>query len=112
MKKTGQLVLVLALALAGTASPAPAEFKPFGYTLRLVGHAHIDLAWLWRWEETLRDVVAQTFRGTLDIMDKVKGLTFAQSQVCLYEAVERDDPRMLDRIKAKVREGTWIPVGG
>jgi len=112
MKKTGQLALVLALALAGTARPAPAEFNPFGYTLRLVGHAHIDLAWLWRWEETLRDVVTQTFRGTLDIMDKVKGLTFAQSQVCLYEAVEQDDSRMFDRIKAKVREGTWVPVGG
>jgi alpha-mannosidase len=81
-------------------------------TAHLVGHAHIDLSWLWRWEETVADVAAFTFKGTLAQMDKLPGLTFAQSQAAIYEAVEKSDPGLFERIARKVGEGTWIPVGG
>ena len=90
----------------------PAPFKPRDFTVHLIGHAHIDLAWLWRWEETVHDIATHTFRGTLEQMDKLPGLTFAQSQAAIYEAVEKEYPELHNRIKDKVRAGTWIPVGG
>ncbi|MDH4272718.1 MAG: glycosyl hydrolase-related protein [Candidatus Aminicenantes bacterium] len=90
----------------------PAQFKPRDFKAALIGHAHIDLAWLWRWEETIHDIATHTFRGTLEQMDKFPGLTFAQSQAAVYEAVEKDYPELFARIKDKVRAGTWIPVGG
>ncbi len=88
------------------------EFKPRDYTARLIGHAHIDLSWLWRWEETVHDVAYQTFRGTLVQMDKLPGLTFAQSQAAIYEAIEKDYPEVFRAIREKIKAGTWVPVGG
>lgn len=97
----------------GQKAPAsPAAVPPRALTAHLVGHAHIDLSWLWRWEETVADIAMFTFRGTLDQMDKVPGLTFAQSQAAIYEAVEKEAPGLFARIAAKIKEGAWVPVGG
>jgi alpha-mannosidase len=108
------VALFLALAAAAEAQkekPAD-EFEPRDYTAHLIGHAHIDLAWLWRWEETVHDIATHTFRGTLAQMDKIPGLTFAQSQAALYDAIEKNYPELFQRIKDRVKEGTWVPVGG
>ncbi len=113
--------LVLVIALAGGAAPAGQQAKPKtpqtlqnprAYTAHLVGHAHIDLSWLWRWEETVNDIAVQTFKGTLAQMAKLPGLTFAQSQPAVYEAIEKAYPGLFEEIKARVKDGTWIPVGG
>ena len=86
--------------------------RPRDFTAWLIGHAHIDLSWLWRWEETVKDVAEQTFAGTLAQMARMPGLTFAQSQAALYEAIQASDPALFRAIQAAVKEGTWIPVGG
>jgi alpha-mannosidase len=112
------LSIAPALVAAGQAAPerkpaaAAASVPPRSLTAHLVGHAHIDLSWLWRWEETVADIATFTFRGTLAQMDKLPGLTFAQSQAAIYEAVEKDYPELFQRIARKVKEGTWVPVGG
>jgi len=109
-------VLAAPPAAAGQAAsapaPKPAPVPPRSLTAHLIGHAHIDLSWLWRWEETVADIATFTFRGTLDQMDKLPGLTFAQSQAAIYEAVEKDQPALFERIARKIKEGTWVPVGG
>ena len=94
------------------APKAAAAVPPRELTAHLIGHAHIDLSWLWRWEETVADIARYTFQGTLAQMDKMPGLTFAQSQAALYEAIEKDQPELFARIAAKIKEGTWVPVGG
>src|SRR5512143_2142997 len=110
--------ILTALAAAGTlgAQPAkekaPAACRPRDYTARLIGHAHIDLAWLWRWEETVHDIATNTFQGTLLQMDRLPGLTFAQSQPAVYDAVEKSYPELFAKIREKVKAGTWVPVGG
>jgi len=53
------ILILAAVCAAGTTDQA----KPRDYTARLVGHAHIDLSWLWRWEETVHDIAVQTFKG-------------------------------------------------
>jgi alpha-mannosidase len=107
----GVLAIFLAAAAGFPQAGSPAA-KPRDFTASLVGHAHIDLSWLWRWEETVHDIAVQTFAGTLERMAKMPGLTFAQSQAAIYEAVEKTRPDLFAAIKARVREGTWIPVGG
>lgn len=109
------ILLVTAMATAGQeakSKPSPPLRNPGEYTAHLVGHAHIDLSWLWRWEETVNDVAVQTFKGTLAHMAVMPGLTFAQSQAALYEAMEKNYPELFQEIRAKIREGTWVPVGG
>lgn len=81
-------------------------------TLFMVGHAHIDPAYRWKWNETVRTVLPYTFRGVLDLMDREPGVTFAQSQMALYEAVRTEYPDIFARIRQKIREGRWAVVGG
>ncbi|MGB8960215.1 MAG: hypothetical protein WCC00_14500, partial [Candidatus Aminicenantales bacterium] len=118
------LIAVIALAASTAAgvpgqastgrkpAAAPAPVPPRELTAHLVGHAHIDLSWLWRWEETVADIARYTFKGTLAQMDKMPGLTFAQSQAAIYDAIEKDQPELFARISRKIKEGTWVPVGG
>jgi alpha-mannosidase len=94
------------------AAAAPAPVPPRALTAHLIGHAHIDLSWLWRWEETVADIATFTFKGTLAQMDNLPGLTFAQSQAALYDAIEKDYPELFGAIARKIKEGTWVPVGG
>jgi alpha-mannosidase len=104
--------LVAAVEATAQKEGAPQPLKPRDFTAHLVGHAHIDLSWLWRWEETVHDIATNTFLGTLAQMDRSPGLTFAQSQAAVYEVMEKRYPAIFERIRAKVREGTWVPVGG
>jgi alpha-mannosidase len=105
-------VLIAAGQAAPERKPAAAPVPSRSLAAHLVGHAHIDLSWLWRWEETVADIATFTFKGTLAQMDKLPGLTFAQSQTAIYEAIEKDYPDLFQRIARKVKEGTWVPVGG
>lgn len=101
--------LLLSLCTVLRSSPSA---KPSDFTAHLVGHAHIDLSWLWLWEETVHDIAVSTFKGTLAQMEKMVGLTFAQSQAAIYEAMEKNYPDLFKAIEAKIQLGTWIPVGG
>ncbi|MGA2533724.1 MAG: glycoside hydrolase family 38 C-terminal domain-containing protein [Candidatus Aminicenantales bacterium] len=119
LKKTFILSLAIILIAASFSqgqetdkNRAPALRAPREYTAHLVGHAHIDLSWLWRWEETVNDIAVQTFKGTLAQMAKMPGLTFAQSQPAVYEAMEKNYPSLFEEIRGKIRQGTWFPVGG
>jgi alpha-mannosidase len=114
----GFSILALLAVAAGAAAArsakaaARAAIPPRDYAAHLVGHAHIDLAWLWRWEETVHDIATNTFQGTLLQMDRLPGLTFAQSQPAVYDAVEKNYPELFAKIREKVKAGTWVPVGG
>ncbi len=98
--------------LAQEQKKEPPKLNPRELTASLIGHAHIDLSWLWLWEETVHEVGPMTFWGTLRQMTRLPGLTFAQSQAAIYEAMEQKYPDLFQEIKKKVKEGTWIPVGG
>ena len=102
---------IAAVSIAAGGASAQ-DIRPRDLTALLIGHAHIDLSWLWRWEETVHDVAYQTFSGTLAQMAKKPGLTFAQSQAAVYEAIEKNYPDLFRAIRDKIREGTWVPVGG
>lgn len=76
------------------------------YTLICVGHAHIDMNWMWSYDETV-SVTLETFRTVLDLMNIYPDFTFAQSQASVYEMAARYDPDMLDEIRERVQEGRW-----
>lgn len=82
------------------------------YTGHLVGHAHIDLQWLWTWEETINDVIPQTFNQAIKFMDEFPEFTFSQSSPTLYMATERYHPELFEKMKRKIDEGRWELVGG
>jgi len=87
------------------------ERYPAVGAIALTGHAHLDLAWLWPVEETRRKA-RRTFASVLGLMDRYADFTFNQSSAQLYEWVEEDAPDLFERVKERVAEGRWEPVGG
>src|SRR5215210_8734288 len=86
------------------------EYPPVG-RLALTGHAHLDLAWLWPVEETRRKA-RRTFASVLGLMDRYADFTFNQSSAQLYEWVEEDAPELFERVRQRVAQERWEPVGG
>jgi len=80
-------------------------------SITLVGHAHIDMNWLWDTAETVK-VTHDTFRQALAFMDEFPQFCFSQSQSSTYEFIERTDPAMFKRVQQRVKEGRWEPLGG
>ena len=76
------------------------------YEVLYVAHAHIDMNWMWGWQETVA-VTLSTFRTMLNLMKEYPDFTFAQSQASVYQIVEDHDPEMMEEIKARIQEGRW-----
>jgi len=84
--------------------------KPVG-TMHWVGHAHLDLAWLWPVADTWQAAV-RTFSSALDLMERYPQLHFAHSTPALYAWLERHRPDLHDRIQKASRNGRWEPING
>lgn len=104
---------VASTAAAGRAVLAPVLAAPASasaHTLHAVGHAHIDSAWLWPVRETVRKV-ARTFSNVLSLMDEDPDFAFAASSAQQYAWVKEFYPDLFERIRARVAEGRFVPVG-
>lgn len=75
-----------------------------------IGHAHIDLAWLWPIRETIRKG-ARTFSHTLRLMERYPDYKFGASQAQLYDWVKQYYPTIFADIKERVREQRWEVQG-
>lgn len=84
--------------------PLSAEAKAF--TVHCVSHAHIDMNWMWGYQETT-SVTVDTFRTVIDLMKEYPDFTFAQSQASTYEIIEQYAPEMIEEIKKYIKEGRW-----
>ena len=80
-------------------------------TVHLVGHAHIDMNWMWGYNETA-SVAVDTFRTMLDLMNEYPQFTFAQSQASIYKILEEFAPSMIKEIRKRVKEGRWEITAG
>jgi alpha-mannosidase len=81
------------------------------HELSAIGHAHIDTAWLWPIEETRRKC-QRSFANVLALMDEYPEFKFACSQAYQYVVIAQTDPDLFERIRAKVANGQWLPIGG
>lgn len=76
----------------------------------LLGHTHIDVAWLWRLRHT-REKAARSFSTVNRLMERHENYVFLQSQAQLYEYIKEDYPEIYAHIKKRVAEGKWEPSG-
>ena len=101
-------------ASAGRAALRQVLDKPANasaHRVTAVGHAHIDSAWLWPVRETVRKV-ARTFSNVLQLMDENPDFVFAASSAAQYQWMKDFYPELFERIRARVAEGRFVPVGG
>jgi len=93
-----------ALEIEKTLMPMQADCKK--YRLMICGHAHIDMNWMWRYDETVQ-ITLDTFRTVLNLMEEFPQFTFSQSQASVYSITAEFAPDMLEEICRRAREGRW-----
>ena len=79
--------------------------------LYMIGNAHLDPVWMWRWQEGYNEVL-QTFKSALDRMREFPDFKFTSACSLYYAWVEENDPQMFAEIQKRVSEGRWNIVGG
>ena len=82
-------------------SPAAKE-----YEVIFASHAHIDMNWMWGWQETVAATIA-TFRTVLDMMREYPEFTFSQSQTSVYKIIDDYAPEMKEEMLKRIAEGRW-----
>ncbi|XP_035409709.1 alpha-mannosidase 2C1 isoform X2 [Cygnus atratus] len=81
------------------------------HTIHAMGHCHIDSAWLWPYEETIRKC-ARSWVTVIRLMESDPELTFVCSQAQQFEWVRSWYPGLYAQIQDYVAKGRFIPVGG
>lgn len=96
------------LASAETTPQTPPN--PKDYTAYVVGYAHMDMAWLWRWEESIHDVMYNTFNNQIRLMDANPDYTFSQDQAVVLDSMEHFYPDIFKKLQQRARTGNFIPA--
>jgi len=79
--------------------------------LQVLGHAHLDLAWLWPVADTWQ-AAERTFASALDLMERFGSLHFGHSTPALYDWLERHRPALFARLRQAMGEGRFEPLNG
>jgi alpha-mannosidase len=93
------------------APPKQAKRNPKDYTVHMIGNAHIDPIWLWRWQEGY-DEMESTSRSALDRMKEYPDFIFCRSSAGVHLPVEQENPQLFAEITKRAREGRWHIVNG
>ena len=77
----------------------------------LTGHSHIDTAWLWPMEETVKKLV-RTISNQFSLMEQYPEYRFIQSASFHTWLMERQYPSLFRQIQAYTAKGRYEPNGG
>jgi alpha-mannosidase len=78
--------------------------------LAVVGHAHLDVAWLWTYAEARRKAL-RTFATAVRLLDLHDRFVFTQSQPQLYEWVAEEEPGLFARVRDLCGAGRFDASG-
>ena len=81
------------------------------YSISMVGHAHLDMAWLWPASHTY-DVGKRTFTSVINLQAEFPNLTFGHTSPVLYGWIEEHHPTLFKAIQEAVEAGRWEILGG
>ena len=84
----------------------------------IIGHSHLDTAWLWTVEETKRKLM-RTVSNAVTLLNRYPEYKFFMSTVLYLKWIEEEDPALFAEIKRLVAEGrfevngsTWVECDG
>ncbi len=92
------------------------QLQPWGDWIKqrkisLLGHAHLDLAWLWTVDDTW-NAAERTFRSVLNLQKDFPELTFCHSSPALFAWLEENRPTLFAEIQEQVQQGWWEIAAG
>ncbi|MDR3139461.1 MAG: glycosyl hydrolase-related protein [Treponema sp.] len=88
-----------------------AKNSPTTPEIYLIGHAHLDHAWLWHIGETERKA-ARTFMNMVQFTREYPEFVFIQSQPAQLEVIKNEYPDIFAAVKEAYERGGWEPNGG
>src|SRR5256714_2814512 len=74
------------------------------------GHAHLDVGWMWPYWRT-HQKIAHTVSNVLGLMERYPDYHYSQSQPQVLQWLKEDVPELYARVKQRVAEGRFEPVG-
>ena len=77
----------------------------------IIGHSHMDTAWLWPYPETIRKC-ARTYANALALMDQDPDYKFIQSSALHADWMREFYPDIFEGIRKRTAEGRYEPNGG
>ncbi len=77
----------------------------------MVGNAHIDPVWQWRWTEGCAEAIG-TCWAAIDRLEEEPGFIFTRGEAVVYRWIEEFEPALFARIQHFVRAGRWVIVNG
>ncbi len=77
----------------------------------LLGHSHLDLAWLWPISETW-EVAVRTFESVLKLQREFPNLIYCHSSPALYAWIEQHRPDLFAAIQQQIAQERWEVVAG
>lgn len=80
-------------------------------TVHLIGNAHLDPVWYWRWTEGCAEALA-TCWSAVHRLREYPQFVVTRGEAQLYSWIERIDPELFREIQRYVREGRWHIVNG
>ena len=83
---------------------------PLAPVAGIIGHSHMDTAWLWHVDETVKKC-ARTFSNQLSLMEQYPEHRFIQSSALHSDMMLKHYPELFEKIKEKVAEGRYEPNG-
>ena len=75
-----------------------------------VASTHIDVAWLWRFKDTIRKS-GRSALNQLRLMDRYDEFEFSLSQPSVYNYIKEVYPDIFEQIRQRVKDGKWRLVG-
>lgn len=79
--------------------------------LHMIGNAHLDPVWLWRWQEGCAEAIG-TCWAAIDRLREGDGFVFTKGEAHIYRWIEELEPALFAEIRRYVAEGRWIIVNG
>lgn len=98
--KAGEVLKPLLACHNGSTAP---EYTVFG-------QSHLDMAWLWPVEETMRKS-ARTYSNQLALMEEYPDYQFLLCEPPILEYLKEYYPNLWQRVREGVRRGSFIPEG-
>ena len=80
-------------------------------TIHIISQAHLDLAWLWSWQESYSEAI-NNIRTIVRLMRKYPELKFSYSNAVIYKWILDSNPELFAKIQKLVEAKRWEIIGG
>lgn len=80
-------------------------------TVHMIGQAHLDPVWLWRWTEGRAEALS-TSQSAIDRLAEYPDFHFTRGESQVYAWIEAENPNLFAQVRRAIAEGRWHVVNG